>query len=78
MSRDEIARLVRSPSDLAAVVQQAEPADKAEIYKQWGVRLTYSGKHKVLVEMTLNQHFPATRGLPVGVRGGTRTVRTCR
>lgn len=72
MSRDEIARLVRSLSDLAAVVQQAEPEDKAEIYQQLGLQLTYdSGKHKVLVEMTLNQHFPATRGLPVGVRGGT-------
>jgi len=33
MSRDEIARLVRSISDLAAVIQQAEDEDKAEIYR---------------------------------------------
>ncbi|MFF4602551.1 recombinase family protein [Streptomyces sp. NPDC001339] len=72
MSRDEIARLVRSVSDLAAVIRQAEPEDKAEIYQQLGLRLTYDcGKHKVLAEMNLNQHSPATCGLPVGVRGGT-------
>ncbi|WP_198351808.1 hypothetical protein [Streptomyces typhae] len=72
MTRDEIARLVRSISDLAAVVRQAEAADKAEIYRQLGLALTYdSGKQKVLVEMYLDQHSSATRGLPVGVRGGT-------
>ncbi|MFD9224356.1 recombinase family protein [Streptomyces sp. NPDC060064] len=72
MPRDEIARLVRSISDLAAVVRQAEAADKAEIYRQLGLALNYdSGKQKVLVEMNLNQHSGATRGLPVGVRGGT-------
>ncbi|MGW7693483.1 hypothetical protein ACWGMA_32285 [Streptomyces asiaticus] len=41
MSRDEIARLVHSISDLAAVIQQAEAEDKAEIYRQLGLRLTY-------------------------------------
>ncbi|MBI0382084.1 hypothetical protein JBE27_38925 [Streptomyces albiflaviniger] len=47
MSRDEIARLVRSISDLAAVIQRAEPEDKAEIYRRLGLRLTYdSGKTK--------------------------------
>ncbi|MGW3626181.1 recombinase family protein [Streptomyces sp. NPDC000880] len=72
MTRDEIARLVRSISDLAAVVRQAGAKDKAEIYRQLGLALTYdSGKQKVLVEMNLNQHSAATRGLPVGVRGGT-------
>ncbi|MGP4044489.1 hypothetical protein [Streptomyces sp. 2A115] len=72
MTRDEIARLVRSISDLAAVVHQAEAADKAEIYRQLGLALTYdSGKQKMLVEMNLNQHSATTRGLPVGVRGGT-------
>lgn len=72
MSRDEIARLVRSIKDLAAVVRQAEPQDKTEIYQQLGVRLTYnSGKHKVLAEMRLDQHSRETRGLSVRVRGGT-------
>ncbi|MFE4832722.1 recombinase family protein [Streptomyces sp. NPDC056672] len=72
MSRDEIARLVRSTSDLAAAVRQADREDKAEIYRRLGLTLTYdSEKQKVLAEMDLNQHFSATRGLPVGVRGGT-------
>jgi hypothetical protein len=75
MPRDEIARLVRSISDLAAVVRQAEAADKTEICRQLGLALTYdSGKQKVLVEMNLNQHSAATRGLPVGVRGGIRPL----
>ena len=72
MSRDGIARLVRSIKDLAAVVRQAEPEDKAEIYRQLGVRLTYdSGKHKVLAEMRLDQHSHEARGPSVRVRGGT-------
>ncbi|MDX3232310.1 hypothetical protein [Streptomyces sp. ME19-01-6] len=72
MSRDEIARLVRSIKDPAAAVRQAEPQDKAEIYRQLGVRLTYdSGKHNVLAETRLDQHFRETRGLPIRVRGGT-------
>ncbi len=70
--RDEIARLVRSIKDLAAVVRQAEPEEKAEIYRQLGLRLTYdSGKHKVLAEMRLDQHSHETRGVSVRVRGGT-------
>ena len=54
------------------MVRQAEPEEKAEIYRQPGVRLTYhSGKHKVLAEMGLNQHCRDTRGVSVRVRGGT-------
>jgi hypothetical protein len=72
MTRDEIARLVRSISDLAAVVRQAETRGKAEIYRQLGLVLTYdSGQQKVLVEMNLNQHSVVARRLPVCVRGGT-------
>lgn len=53
-------------ADLAAAVRQAEAADKAEIYRQLGLALTYdSGKQKVLVEMNLDQHSATTRGLPV-------------
>ncbi|AGP54085.1 hypothetical protein M271_12445 [Streptomyces rapamycinicus NRRL 5491] len=79
MSRDEIARLVRSIKDLATVVRQAEPEDKAEIYRQLGLRLTYgSGKHKVLAEMRLDQHSREARGPSARVRGPTRTIRTRR
>ncbi|MGW9131622.1 hypothetical protein [Streptomyces sp. NPDC055681] len=72
MTLAEIARLVRSISDLAAAVRQAEAADKAEIYRHLGLALVHdSGKHKVLAETSLNQHVTTTRGLPFSVRGGT-------
>ncbi|MGP3938243.1 hypothetical protein [Streptomyces sp. 6N106] len=55
MSRDEIARLVRSISDLAAVIQQAEAEDKAKIYRQLGLRLTYvPAQATVRAEVTLD------------------------
>ncbi|AQW49292.1 hypothetical protein ACIQPP_16770 [Streptomyces violaceusniger] len=78
MSRDEIARLVRSISDLAAVIQQAEAEDKAEIYRQLGLRLTYvPAQATVRAEVTLdpnNDKSPRStndRGEMVRVRGGT-------
>ena len=78
MSRDEIARLVRSISDLAAVIQQAEAEDKAEIYRQLGLRLTYvPAQATVRAEVTLdptNDKTPrstSNRGEMVRVRGGT-------
>jgi site-specific DNA recombinase len=78
MSRDEIARLVRSISDLAAVIQQAEAEDKAEIYRQLGLRLTYvPAQATVRAEVTLdpnNDKSPrstSNRGEMVRVRGGT-------
>ncbi|MFF3749062.1 hypothetical protein ACFYYH_01160 [Streptomyces sp. NPDC002018] len=40
MSCAELARLVRSVSDLAAAVRQAGREDKAEIYRPLGVTLT--------------------------------------
>ncbi len=72
MTRNGIDRLVPSISDLAAVVRQAEPRDKTEIYRQLGLAFTYdSAQQKMLVETNLNQHSAVTHGLPVGVRGGT-------
>jgi hypothetical protein len=47
-TRDEIAAIVRSLSDLHAVVRDASPADKAEIYKQLGLRLTYQPGQRVV------------------------------
>ncbi|PYC87664.1 hypothetical protein C7C46_03900 [Streptomyces tateyamensis] len=72
LTRDDIAALARANSDLVALLADAEPADRAALYQQLGLILTYdSGKQKVLVEMNLNQHFPESRRLTVGVRGGT-------
>ena len=41
MSRDEISSVVTALSDLLAVLRAADPADKAQIYTQLGLRLTY-------------------------------------
>ncbi|MDH6120200.1 hypothetical protein ABH930_006162 [Kitasatospora sp. GAS204A] len=72
LTRDDTAALARANSDLVAVLRDAEPADRAVLYQQLGLILTYgSGKQEVLVEMNLNQHFSGTRGLTAGVRGGT-------
>ncbi|GAA1250513.1 recombinase family protein [Kitasatospora nipponensis] len=72
LTRDDIAALAHAHSDLVMVLAEAEPADRAALYQRLGLILTYdSGKQKVLVEMNLNQHFSGTRGLTVGVRGGT-------
>ncbi|GAA1139056.1 hypothetical protein GCM10009577_74140 [Streptomyces javensis] len=56
----------------------AEDENKAEIHRQLGLRLTYDcGKHKVLAEMTLDQHSREACGLSKSVRGPTRPLRTC-
>ncbi|WAP59163.1 hypothetical protein [Streptomyces sp. S465] len=77
MSRDEIARPVRSISDLTTVIQQAEAEDKAEIYRLLGLRLTYApAQATVHAEVTLdpkNDKSPWSmnnRGELVRVRGG--------
>jgi hypothetical protein len=41
MSRDEIEAVVAALGDLARVVQDAEPADKADIYAKLSLTLTY-------------------------------------
>ncbi len=68
--------------NLTAVIRDAVPADKAKIYRELGLTLTYQpAQQKALVEMDLNQHSqcspkgsPAAVGPGVGVRGGSWTV----
>jgi site-specific DNA recombinase len=74
----QISQLVRSISDLAAAVRQADPRDEAEIYRLLGWRLTYApGAVTVCAELTLdpaNDKSPRAkidRGEMVRVRGGT-------
>ncbi|MEH1028556.1 recombinase zinc beta ribbon domain-containing protein [Micromonospora profundi] len=68
MSRAEITALVDALGDIAAVLRDADPADKAEVYRQLGLRLTYRPETQtVRAEVDLSAH----RG-PMGrVRGGT-------
>ncbi|MEV7327277.1 hypothetical protein [Micromonospora sp. NPDC093244] len=41
MSRSQIADLVRALGDIVAVLRDVDPDDKAEVYRQLGLRLTY-------------------------------------
>jgi site-specific DNA recombinase len=50
MSKEEIAATVNAITGLMRVLEQSDPADKAEIYAQLGLRLTYHpGEKKVIV-----------------------------
>ncbi|HZM80897.1 MAG TPA: recombinase family protein [Candidatus Limnocylindrales bacterium] len=51
LTRDQIRYLVTTLSDITKVIHDANPRDKAEIYRQLGLRLTYyPGKAAVLVQ----------------------------
>jgi site-specific DNA recombinase len=62
--------MVNALADLRAVLRDADPADKAEIYSQLGLRLTYQpAERTVRTGMNIvraGQHWSFER-----VRGGT-------
>lgn len=41
MSRAEITALVTALGDITTVLRDADPSDKAEVYRQLGLRLNY-------------------------------------
>ncbi|MGH3251922.1 MAG: recombinase family protein [Trebonia sp.] len=49
MTRDEITSLVKAVGDVMQVLKDADPADKAEIYSQLGLTLTYHPNEKRVV-----------------------------
>ncbi|MFP8959970.1 recombinase family protein [Streptomyces nanhaiensis] len=81
MTRDDVAAVVRSVSDLAAAVRQATPEDKAELYRRLGLRLAYTpGRQTVRATISPEPDIPPNartprsrrdRGEMVRVRGGT-------
>lgn len=64
LTADEVKALVTALKDIVSVLAQAEPADKAELYDQLGVRLRYEPSGSVSVQSE-------PRGVTVGVGGGT-------
>ena len=61
MTHDQIASIVTALGDILAVLKDADPADKAEIYSQLGLRLTYQpGRRIVRAEAHLDR-------LPIGI-----------
>ncbi|MFI7608293.1 hypothetical protein ACIBTV_24535 [Micromonospora sp. NPDC049366] len=68
MSQVEITALVTALGDITTVLRYADPADKAEVYRQLGLRLNYQPEMQtVRAEVDLSAH----RGAIVCVRGGT-------
>lgn len=55
MTKQEIRDLVTALGNIRAVLADAEPADKAEVYRQLGLKLTYDpGKRTVGAEIALD------------------------
>ncbi len=67
MSRTEITNLVHALGDITTVLRDADPADKAKVYRQLGLRLVYHPETQTArAEVRLN----ADRGCMDRVRGG--------
>ena len=60
--------MIEALGDLRKVIENATPQDKARVYGQLGLRLTYTpGTKTIRAEMNLSPD----RGVMVSVRGGT-------
>lgn len=69
MTRQEISTIVERFASIAAVIRDADPADKAEIYKGLNLTLTYQpAARTVRAQAQLEDDH---HGVMVGVRGGT-------
>ncbi|WP_253883101.1 recombinase family protein [Actinomadura rupiterrae] len=68
IEREEIATLLGRCGDLVQMLGEAEPADKADLYKELGLTMTYYPQ-KQLVEARVIPEPPHVRA--VRVRGGT-------
>jgi site-specific DNA recombinase len=74
LSQEEIANIVQALTDIRKVIQHADPADKARVYKELGLRLTYDpAQHKVRAQVNLD---PDNHGVMVCVRGPYHYLRT--
>lgn len=76
LTKDEIRRLTDDLGDLRQTLINADPADKAAVYRQLGLRLVYHpGKRTVRVETNLDPH---SWGYGTCPRGELRTNHTAR
>ena len=67
MTQDEIHGLVVGLGDIHVVLRSAEPEDKAEVYRQLGVALTYHPEEQsVRAEVNLDAHMWGYGSCPRG------------
>jgi site-specific DNA recombinase len=72
MTSAEIQTIVERFASIAAVIRDADPADKAEIYRGLNLMLTYQpGTQTVRAQMHLSAD---SHGVMVRVRGGTDPI----
>ena len=64
LTKPEVKALVTALRDIVGVLRDADPADKAELYAELGLNLTYHPDGRVAVEAL-------PRGVEVRVGGGT-------
>ncbi len=50
LTKEEVRALVAALGDMVAALQQADPVDKAQAYRELGINLTYSPDGTVRVE----------------------------
>jgi len=70
MSEAEIKAIVDKLADIARVLHEADPADKAEIFRQLCLKLTYHPGQR-LIQATIE---PAQYGFFESVRGPTQPI----
>ena len=68
LSEEAITLMIQALGDIREVIENATVEDKARVYDQLGLRLTYApGTKTIRAEMNLSPD----RGVMVSVRGGT-------
>lgn len=69
MTSEQISALVSQLGDIVTVLRDADPADRTEVYRQLGLRLTYHPQEQKIRVQARPDADPY--GKLVGVRGGT-------
>jgi hypothetical protein len=77
MSRDDIAAIVTALGELATVVREADPADKADIYAKLKLTLTYQPEER-LVEASIKPGLNMRKGFVPEVRLHQKTYASSR
>jgi site-specific DNA recombinase len=67
VTREQVAALVEHMAHLTTLLDQADPRDRAEVYTQLGLRLTYQNDKRLILVQTQ----PDQACTKLGVRGGT-------
>ena len=65
MTADEINTLVEAMAGIAAILRRADPSDKAEVYRQLGIKLTYKPGLR-LIQAEASPNGSCTKMCPEG------------